>query len=80
MPIQKMACVQCVICFEPIGGNDHVTFARCFHGNCVHVQCILRWTNTCPLCRALIYDNNHTINHLINFINHRHNLLQSRRE
>jgi hypothetical protein len=66
-----MACIECVICFEPIDGNDRVTFARCLHGNRVHSQCIMRWTDTCPLCRTVIYDNNHTIRNLIHDINNR---------
>ena len=71
--------MECVICFEQIEGNHQVTFARCVHGNCVHAQCIVRWTDTCPLCRSIIYDNNNTIHTIINYvndINHLRNLIE----
>jgi len=50
----------CIICFEPIGSTN-ITYANCIHGNHIHAKCILDWgKNTCPCCRSVIYDNNHT--------------------
>ena len=51
---------ECVICYEIMNTSPNITFANCKHGNCAHAKCIIRWNDTCPLCRSVIYDNNHT--------------------
>ena len=61
--------VDCIICYEQINYNYNITFANCNHANCIHAECILQWTHTCPVCRANIYDNNHTTYDIQNAIN-----------
>ncbi len=55
---------ECIICYDTLNSISTITFANCIHGNCVHPKCILRWKDTCPLCRTVIYDNNHTIDNI----------------
>ena len=49
--------IECVICYEIINNNHTITFANCVHGNHIHAECILKWNNTCPICRVVINDN-----------------------
>ena len=68
--------INCAICFEPVKGSQNITFVNCKHGNCVHAECIVRWKhNTCPLCRAVIYDESHTIHKVHEYINNERELI-----
>ena len=60
----------CIICSELLISNTNVTFANCIHGNCFHAKCIIRWNDKCPVCRAIIYDQNHTIHSVQRKINY----------
>ena len=59
---------ECIICFEILNPNFNITFANCIHGDCVHAKCIIQCGNTCPLCRSVIYNNNHTKEYIQNKI------------
>ena len=54
---------ECVVCYEKINYNPNITYANCIHGNYIHANCILQWTqrsHECPMCRSVIFDNKHT--------------------
>lgn len=61
--------MECIICYEQLDDIEPLIFANCTHGNCVHADCMRRWNDTCPLCRATINDNIIPINYNINPVN-----------
>jgi len=67
----------CIICYDKIIQNiDQLKFDNCNHGNNVHLSCIKKWNNTCPICRENIYkpqNNYNIINNLINIIFNQYN-------
>ena len=44
---------ECIVCYEIIN-DDKIIFENCPHGEYVHEKCIMKWKNTCPLCRRVI--------------------------
>jgi hypothetical protein len=48
--------IECVICYEPVNDNNTITFENCNHGNRIHTECMSKWNNYCPICRALIHN------------------------